>query len=451
MGRVSVARRPLTGRGGLVAFAVLSAGACAGPMVIPTNVFDIEGKDTAAAGTSEDTVVVVWADTSGQEPTVKPGVQVLLEQNGGPLHGRRVGLITNHTGRLPDGTSTIDALHESPDLELVALFSPEHGIRGTAEAGERIASGRDTRTSLPIHSLYGDTRKPTPEMLREIDALAFDIQDIGTRYYTYVWTMAHSMEAAREAGIPFVVLDRPNPIGGELVQGTVLDHPEMSTFVGLYPVPMRHGMTAGEIARWVNGEFDLGVDLTVVPAEGWRRELWFDQTGLPWLAPSPNMPSLESATHYPGTCLFEGTNLSVGRGTDRAFQQIGAPWLDSSALLDRLTGYELPGVRIAATRFTPRSPGDGKFDGEEIPGVRLQVTDRQSYDPTRTAIALLIEIRRLHGDRLQWRESHFDRLAGTRRVRERIVAGAALPEITESWADDVATFRSVREPYLLYP
>src|SRR5690606_25114023 len=265
------------------------------------------------------------------EPAVRLGIDVLMAQGAGALEGMRVGLITNHTGRDAQGRSTIDLLHGHPRIELVALFSPEHGIRGTARPGERVSSGRDEETGLPIHSLYGETREPTAAMLEGLDALVFDIQDVGARYYTYVWTMTLAMQAAARHGLRFVVLDRPNPIGGELVQGTVLE-PAHATFVGLYPVPMRHGLTAGELARLANEEFGIGADLEVVRMEGWRRSQWWDETGLPWTPPSPNMPDLESATHYPGTCLFEGTNLSVGRGTSAAFQQIGAPWLDHETL-----------------------------------------------------------------------------------------------------------------------
>lgn len=361
----------------------------------------------------------------------------------------RVGLITNHTGRSSTGESTIDLLHGHPDVELVALFSPEHGIRGAAEAGERVASGRDERTGLPIHSLYGETRTPTPAMLRGLDVLVFDIQDIGARYYTYVWTMALAMRAAADHGLRFVVLDRPNPIGGNGVQGNVLD-PAFATFVGLYPVPMRHGLTAGELARYLVGEHGIDVDLTVVPVEGWRRDLWYDETGLPWTPPSPNIPSLESAIHYPGTCLFEGTNLSVGRGTDAAFQQIGAPWLDAETLAARLNAYGLPGVQFETVVFTPNAPGDGKFGGTQVRGVRFVATDRERYDPTRAAVAALVEIRRLHPDRLTWRESHFDRLAGTDRLRRGIVAGASVEDLTADWDEQVREFQERRRSYLLY-
>ncbi|HUG38917.1 MAG TPA: DUF1343 domain-containing protein [Longimicrobiales bacterium] len=386
---------------------------------------------------------------------VMVGAEVLLRDSLHLVRGRRVGLITNHTGIYPSGddgapASTIDMLHAAPGLDLVALYSPEHGLQGRAEAGEEVASGHDPATGLPIHSLYTSGRRPTPAMLEGVDVLVFDIQDIGTRYYTYVWTMALAMQAAGEAGLPFIVLDRPNPIGGHLVQGNVLD-PAFATFVGLYPVPMRHGLTAGELARLLVGEHGIDVDLTVIPAVGWYRSEWFDETGLHWVAPSPNMPSLASATHYPGTCLFEGTNLSVGRGTASAFQHIGAPWLDAPGIVVRLEALALPGVRFEAVTFTPEAPGDGKFAGQRVRAIRFVATDRDRYDPTRAAIAALIEIRRTHPAELQWNVSHFDRLAGTDRVRNAVLAGASLEEVAGSWAAEVRAFEALRRPYLLYP
>lgn len=380
---------------------------------------------------------------------MRAGIDVLVEEGAGPLSGLRVGLITNHTGRTADGTSTIDALFAHTDLELAALFGPEHGLRGTSGAGEPVGDGRDERTGLPVHSLYGATNAPTPPMLEGLDALVFDIQDIGARYYTYVWTMALSLRAAADAGLRFVVLDRPNPIGGTAVQGNVLDT-AFATFVGLYPVPMRHGFTTGELARWLNGEFALGADLHVVPMRGWSRDLWYDQTGLAWVRPSPNMPDLESAAHYPGTCLFEGTNLSVGRGTDRAFQQIGAPWLDSGRLVERLRATSLPGVAFDTVSFTPASPGDGKFGGESVRGIRFLVTDRDTYDPTRTAVEALVAIHALHPDRLEFLDRHFDRLAGTDAVRTALLAGRTGDEITRDWPGQLATFTETRNRYLLY-
>ena len=387
-------------------------------------------------------------ESRGGAAAVRPGIEVLLSDSLDLVRGRRVGLITNHTGRDRAGVPSIDLLADHPEVELVALYSPEHGIRGSAEAGVRVSDSVDGRTGLPIHSLYGDTRSPTDQMLEGIEALLFDIQDVGARYYTYLSTMALAMEAAGERGIPFVVLDRPNPIGGDPVQGNVLD-PEYSTFVGLYPIPMRHGLTAGEFARMAVGEFGVRVQLSVAVADGWRRTMPFADTGIPWIAPSPNMPSVESALHYPGTCLFEGTPISVGRGTDRAFQQVGAPWLDADRLAARLQALDVPDVRFVPVRFTPESPGDGKFAGTEVEGVRLEAGG-PAYDPTLAALALLVETKAMSGDRWSWRVAHFDRLAGTDALRNALDAGVSYGGLAQGWEDGLEEYVARRAAYLLY-
>ncbi len=388
-------------------------------------------------------------DDEVEDASVRPGIEVLLADSAHIIRGRALGLVTNHTGVTRDGATTADLLAAWPEAELVALFSPEHGIRGSEEAGVVVASSVDARTGLPVHSLYGQTRKPTPDMLKGVEMLVFDIQDVGARYFTYVSTMALAMEAAADAGIPFVVLDRPNPLGGELVQGAVLDT-AYASFVGLYPVPARHGMTVGELARLFNERFRIGARLHVVPGAGWRRDSWFDETGLPWVAPSPNMPSLASATHYPGTCLFEGTNLSVGRGTDIPFQVVGAPWLDGSDVAVRLSERGLAGVRFEPVTFTPSAPGDGKFDGQSVQGVQFVVTDRGKYDPVITGVAALLESRRMSGERWEWSSEHFDRLAGTGTLRTDIDSGASLEELTAAWDGEIRRFLELRRPYLIY-
>jgi uncharacterized protein YbbC (DUF1343 family) len=382
--------------------------------------------------------------------TVRPGIEVLLSDSLHWVEGKRVGLVTNHTALDREGTHAIDLLNDHPRVELVALFSPEHGIRGEAEAGERVESGVDPQTGLPVHSLYGTTRKPTPEMLDGVELLLFDIQDIGTRYYTYIYTLALAMEAAGEAGIPFLVLDRPNPIGGAMVQGNLLE-PAFASFVGMYPIPTRHGLTAGELARLYRAHFGVEAELGVIPMEGWRRSMLFPETGLIWRPPSPNMPNLESALHYPGSCLFEGTNLSVGRGTDRAFQQVGAPWLDGEALAEAFAGWELPGVRAEAVRFVPERAGDGKFSGEEVGGVRLIVTDPTTYDPVRAGVVLLVEARRLSGEAWGWDARHFDRLAGTSALREGIEEGLDPEALMDGWAEALVGFEALSAPFHLYP
>ena len=383
---------------------------------------------------------------------VRSGIEVLLSDSLHLVQGQRVGLLTNHTGIYWTGDgivgSTIDALHDASNVDLVALYAPEHGIRGQEQAGAAIDSGRDERTGVPIHSLYGEVRKPTPAMLEGVDILLFDMQDIGARYYTYVSTMALAMEAAGEQDIPFIVLDRPNPVRGDVVQGNLLK-PGYETFVGMYPVPMRHGMTAGELAQLYVGEFGLEVDLHVVPLDGWTRDMTFDQTQLPWVPPSPNMPSVESALAYPGTCLFEGTPISVGRGTDRAFQWVGAPWLDGVQLAESLNGYGINGVRFEATTFTPRNAGDRKFEGQEVSGVLL-IPESTDYDASKAAVAMLLETYSMSGNNWLWAEAHFDRLAGTDSIRLGIEAGLDFAELTSAWDSETQAFEQLRAPYLIY-
>jgi len=409
------------------------------------------GPSEAASTASSDSAEYASGagEVHGTSAEVRPGVEVLLSDSLHLVRGKRVGLITNHTGIDREGRATIDLLAGHPELELVALFGPEHGIRGDAAPGEKVDDGVDDRTGVPVYSLYSSTLEPDPEMLEDVDVLVFDIADIGARYFTYSSTMTVSMDAAAEAGIPFVVLDRPNPIGG-LVQGNVIRSEKFFSFVGRFPLAMRYGMTMGEIARYYAGEFGEAVELHVVPIEGWEPSMPFARTGLPWVKPSPNMPSVESATHYPGTCLFEGTNLSVGRGTDRAFQQIGAPWLNTDALVEAIRSYGLPGFSIEAVAFNPQNPDDGKYAGETVRGVRLTVSDAAAYDPTKTALALLIESRRLAQERWEWRPAHFDRLAGTDALRRGIDAGRELEELTAGWDRMLDEFRRDRAPYLIY-
>ena len=401
----------------------------------------------AAPGNTNDSEV-----PESEARQVRSGIEVLLSDSLHLVQGQRVGLLTNHTGIYwtSDGIvgSTIDALYEANNVDLVALYAPEHGIRGQEQAGAAIDSGRDERTGVPIHSLYGEVRKPTPAMLEGVDVLLFDMQDIGARYYTYVSTMALAMEAAGEQDIPFIVLDRPNPVRGDVVQGNLLK-PGYETFVGMYPVPMRHGMTVGELARLYVGEFGLEVDLHLVPLDGWTRDMTFDQTQLPWIPPSPNMPSLESALAYPGTCLFEGTPISVGRGTDRAFQWVGAPWLDGVQLAESLNGYGINGVRFESTTFTPRNSGDRKFEGQEVSGVVL-IPESTDYDASKAAVAMLVETYSMSGDNWLWAEAHFDRLAGTDSLRLSIEAGADFAELTSAWDSETQAFEQLRVPYLIY-
>jgi uncharacterized protein YbbC (DUF1343 family) len=378
---------------------------------------------------------------------VQPGVELLLGDSIGLVRGRAVGLVSNQAGVDAAGVSDVDRLLGA-GIRLVALFSPEHGFRGAAEPGEQVASSVDSATGLPIYSLYGRTSAPTDSMLQGLDVVLVDLPDVGARYYTYLSTTIEVMRVAARRNLPVVVLDRPNPIGG-LVQGNILDMAYRS-FVGALPMPMRHGLTLGEAARLANQELRLGADLRVVPAAGWRRGAFFGSTGLPFLPPSPNLQTLESLFHYPGTCLFEGTALSVGRGTDAAFRQVGAPWLDVSRVLAALPTHRLPGVQFLGVRFTPERPGDGKYDGVPLRGIRMVLTDPERYDPTLTAVVLLSTINRIHPDSLRFRPAHFDRLAGGTTLRDAVIAGRDPFAIVASWEPGLATWARHREPVLLY-
>ena len=364
------------------------------------------------------------------------------------IRNRSIGLVTNQAGVDAQGVSDVARL-QGAGIRIVALFSPEHGFRGAADPGAAIASTIDSATGIPIYSLYGRTSAPTDEMLQGIDVMLVDLQDAGARYYTYLATTVEVMKAAARVGVPVVVLDRPNPIGG-LVQGNVLE-PAFTTMVGRLEVPMRHGMTLGELARLAAADLRLGTALTIIPVEGWRRPQALDDTGLPFIPPSPNLPSIESLFHYPGICLFEGTNLSVGRGTDAPFQQVGAPGLDTTPLLAAMREAELPGVHFRGVEFTPRRPGEGKFADTLVTGIRLEVTDRSTYDPTATAIHLLVAVRAVYGDRFAWIPAHFDRLAGTRALRTAVEARTSPRVILEAWKPALNRFLKRRQPFLLYP
>jgi uncharacterized protein YbbC (DUF1343 family) len=375
------------------------------------------------------------------------------------VRGRRVGLVTNQAGVDHRGRSGVEVLRAA-GVELVALFSPEHGFRGTADPGAAVATTTDPATGLPIYSLYGATSQPTDAMLSGVEILLVDLQDAGARYYTYLWTTVGVMRAAERRGIPVLVLDRPNPVGGA-VQGGVLDTAFRSP-VGLLAIPMRHGMTLGELARLARHDLGLGGQLTVIPAAGWQRVMYFDETGLPWIAPSPNLPRLEAVIHYPGLCLFEGTTLSVGRGTDAPFEQIGAPWLDTAEVLAAFNTMRMPGVAFEAVAFTPRRPGDGKFADTLVAGIRLRVTDRAAYDPTLTAMTLLEVIGRSasHGAHQLFpsARAHFERLlasadlaTGSASRSGSVYQTGAWTSLTRGWARTDSLFRLSRRPFLLYP
>jgi uncharacterized protein YbbC (DUF1343 family)/CubicO group peptidase (beta-lactamase class C family) len=379
--------------------------------------------------------------SAAAQPTIA-GIDALRADGFALLKGKRVGLVTNHTGRARDGVTTIDLLYAAKGHTLVALFSPEHGIRGVLEAN--VPSTKDEKTGLPIYSLYGDTRRPMDAMLKGIDTLVIDLQDIGTRFYTYMTTMAYVMEEAAKRKISVAVLDRPNPIDGFQIEGPTLDK-SLFGFTGYFPMPVRHGMTLGELANLFNGENGIGADLTVVPMKNWRRDEWFDETGLPWINPSPNMRNLLQATLYPGIGAIEGTNLSVGRGTDTPFEQLGAPWIDGVQLSDALNARGIPGVRFYPVRFTPTT---SKYANEECPGVFMVVTNRTALRPVRLGVEIAAMLHKLYGGKFELDAAA--NLLGSKDALSRIRAGDDPQLIASLWAADEARWRLLRAKYLLY-
>jgi uncharacterized protein YbbC (DUF1343 family) len=399
-----------------------------------------------AAADTRTAPVRTIAAPEGNGP-VRPGLEVFLEHLPPDLRGKRVGLITNHSAIDRAGVSAIDRIARHADLRLVALLAPEHGIRGQAAAGAKISDEVDQKTGVPVFSLYtAEDRGPTPEMLKDVDVLVYDLQEVGGRTWTYVSTMALSMQAAVRRGIPFVVLDRPNPIGGEIVEGARLD-PTFKSFVGMYPIPARHGMTVGELAALFNREHGIGADLIVVKAANWRRSQWRDDTALPWVNPSPNLRSLSALINYPGTVYFEGTNLTEGRGADRPFEQIGAAWLKAPEIVERMNGLQLAGVRFEAITMAV-APDAAKFKGQTIPAIRFVITNRQLYRPVRTALLLIDTIKRQQPTDFAWGPS-IDRLTGSDKARLAI-DGGRLPALLDEWDRDAAAFLRIREPFLLY-
>lgn len=362
---------------------------------------------------------------------------------------KRLGLITNPSGVDRNLTSTVDRLYATGQLS--ALFGPEHGVRGVMQAGEKVDSYHDPKTNLPVYSLYGETRRPTPEMLSGIEAIVFDIQDVGCRFYTYIYTLLYAMEAAAEHGIQMVVLDRPNPLGGRVVEGNILE-PEFTSFVG-YPIPVRYGLTIGELARYFNTVYDIKAELTVVPIQGWQRHLYGDELGLPWVPPSPNIPKMETALIYAGTCFVEGTNLSEGRGTALPFEVVGAPFINSEELAAALNGLKLPGAQFRPTAFTPTF---SKNVGELCQGVQIHVVDRNTFRPVETGLLVVAEIARLYPEfqflipQEQGRHYFFDLLAGTDQVRKIIEDGKPLTDLFAQWEREQREFRRQCEPFLLY-
>lgn len=388
----------------------------------------------------------------GNPNEFKLGVEVLLDEQKDLIKGQRVGLITNPTGVDQTLNSIVDRLYNDPDVELTALYGPEHGVRGDAQAGEYVEYYIDEATGLPVYSLYGKTRKPTPEMLEDVDVLLFDIQDVGTRFYTYIYTMAYAMEAAQENDIKFIVLDRPNPLGGQKVEGPVLD-PKYASFVGNYPIPLRHGMTVGELATLFNEEFEIGADVTVVKMNGWKRNMYYHDTPLQFVLPSPNMPTFETTLVYPGAALIEGTNISEGRGTTKPFEFIGAPFVNSTEFAAELNDLNLPGVTFRAASFTPTF---SKHSGNLSHGVQIHVTNKQPFNPIETGLHIVKTLHDMYPEEFEFREennqgiSFFDNLIGNGWVREAIENGDSVKSIVDRWEEDLKEFKQLRKEYLLY-
>ncbi len=390
---------------------------------------------------------------------VRSGLDRLLEDidAGRRLAGARVGLVCNPASVDAHLAHAADRLSRGSRATMGAIFGPQHGFRSDLQ-DNMIESphAKDARRRVPVYSLYSETREPTAEMLAGLDALVVDLQDVGTRIYTFVYTMANCLRAGARHGVPVIVCDRPNPIGGTALEGAVLN-PAYTSFVGQFPIPMRHGMTIGELAKLFNEEFGIGAALDVVPMDGWRRDLYFDETGLPWVMPSPNIPTLDSAIVYPGTVLFEATNLSEGRGTTRPFELVGAPWIDGERLADAMNARRLPGVRFRGAFFEPTFQ---KHAGLTCGGCQLHVLDRRALEPVRTAVALVEEFRRQAPDQFAWKQPPYeyeyqkmpiDIMWGSDRLRQAIDAGEGADTIAGGWREEVAAFAELRRPYLLYP
>ena len=376
--------------------------------------------------------------------TVTPGIEVLLSDSLHLVAGKRVGLITNHSGRDRKGMSTIDLLFKAPGVQLVALFGPEHGLRGIAKAGEKVASTVDSATGVPVFSLFGDVQVPTPEMLKNVDVLVYDIQDVGARVYTFEWTMAL---VAKSANKPFIVLDRPDPIRADLVEGNILD-PKFASFVGQFPVALRYGLTPGELLRYLVGTGEFSAPVTVVPMKGYRRSMWYDATGIPWVSPSPNLRNLDAALLYTMTVFFEGTNATEGRGTDDPFSLVGASWLaDAGAIAAELNALKLPGLRFDSTARTIE-PGY-KFGGLTIPMIKVHVTDRDRVRAPESGLRMLRAIYARHAKEWRWRERSIDRLAGTDEVRSAVEQGT-VDALVKKWEAEAKVFEVKRRAFLLY-
>jgi uncharacterized protein YbbC (DUF1343 family) len=413
------------------------------------------------------------AMSSSQTAPVKLGVEVLFEKHMDLIRGKRIGLITNPGGVDSHLNSIVELFRAQPDVHLVALYGPEHGVRGDAQAGKPVAFYFDEHFHLPVFSLYGQTYKAPADMLTNIDqymrsydtqqtgkmpvngalngidVMVYDLPDVGTRVYTFEATLAYAMQSCANAGIPIIVLDRPNPIGGVTMEGPILEYPKYSSFIGLCATPLRHAMTMGELAQFYNDNFlkNKKANLTVIKMENWKRDEWFDQTGLPWVMPSPNIPTLDSAIVYPGQVMFEGTDLSEGRGTTRPFEIFGAPWIDGYTLAQKLNDLHLPGVTFREIWFTPTF---SKFQNELCGGCQIHVTDREKYRAIATTLNILATIKQLYGDKLTFHPSYFNKVLGNSTVLEGLESGKPVDQIIAEYQPGLDAFAKSREKYLLY-
>jgi uncharacterized protein YbbC (DUF1343 family) len=384
---------------------------------------------------------------------VLAGIDVLLNQHLDLITDRQIGLISNASGVTRDLRSNVDALRHTPDVHLAALFGPEHGFQAVAADGTAVEPTVDLHTGLPVYSLYGAVRKPTSEMLAGLEVLIFDIQTVGVRFYTYITTLLYAMQAAAERGLAFIVCDRPNPIGGEILEGPLLER-GFESFIGPGPLPVRYGMTVGELAWFYDQAWGVGCDLTMVPCMGWKRAMWFDDTRLPWVPPSPAIPWPETTAVYPGTCLIEGTNLSEGRGTALPFYLVGAPWIDGQRLANAMNRLDLPGVRFRPVTFQPTAD---KWAGRCCGGVQLHVTQRGNFRPVTTGLHLLATARALYPEEFAYRESgenagrlHVDLLIGSAKVRQALDAGVNVADLVADWADELAGFADTSREFYIY-
>ena len=411
-------------------------------VILLTSRLHPDGKGASPTALRSEIATIVAGSIAHPGPRIHAGIDALERDGFARLRGKRIGLVTNQTGRTRDGRSTIDALAKAPGVTLVALFSPEHGLRGIVD--HEVADTRDEATGLPIHSLYGARKKPSAESLKGIDVLVYDILDIGTRFYTYISTLGLCMEAASEAKIGFMVLDRPNPIGGVVVTGPVRDA-EFASFIAYHNLPVRHGMTVGELAKMFVAERKIELDLRVIPCEGWHREDMFDHTGLEWVNPSPNMRSLTEALLYPGVGLLESTNLATGRGTDTPFERVGAPWIDCARWAVTLNNLDMAGVRFVPIHFTPR---ERQFTGLSCGGVQILITDRDKFDPIALGLGMAVTLQALYPG--QWESEGFQTMLANRATYEAMKNGASLDRLKETYRVELDAFRQRREPHLIY-